>query len=195
MRHYRYSLETTSPPAAEPLAVAEVKTFLRVDHASDDTLLAQLIGTAREMAETLTGLSLITRSYSMYMDRWEHETLLLPRPPVISLGAVRLYAADNTYQELALSGFQLDNKHPTEARLVLARAMPAPMPGREVNGIEIQYTAGFGATGAEVPPLLKQGMLQLIAHLYENRGDSTERALALSGADVIFKTYRRARIA
>ena len=53
------------------------------------------------------------------------------------------------------------------ARLILPEQ---PAPGQAINGIEIDFSAGFGATGADVPDTLKRAMLMHAALLYEFRG-------------------------
>lgn len=52
------------------------------------------------------------------------------------------------------------------ARLVVSANAPAP--GGAVNGIEIDFTAGYG-TATDVPGPLKLAIKQLAAHWYENR--------------------------
>ena len=49
------SVTTLTPPASEPVSLAEAKTLLRIDAADEDTLLASLIVTARHTVETRTG--------------------------------------------------------------------------------------------------------------------------------------------
>ena len=39
-----------------------------------------------------------------------------------------------------------------------------------MNGIEIDFLAGFGEAGTDVPDLLKRAILTLTAHWYEFRG-------------------------
>src|SRR4051812_48755612 len=89
-------VETTSP-TIEPLTLAEVKTFLRVDQGNDDNLIGALITAARQFCESNTGRSLITRSYSLYTARGEagRRPFTLPTPPLLSVTQVNIYAADN----------------------------------------------------------------------------------------------------
>ncbi|HWA20765.1 MAG TPA: head-tail connector protein, partial [Caulobacterales bacterium] len=42
------SITIVTPPASEPLSLAEAKLFLRVEHDAEDDLIAALIGAARE---------------------------------------------------------------------------------------------------------------------------------------------------
>ena len=43
-------------------------------------------------------------------------------------------------------------------------------PGRAAAGIEIDVEVGYGAAPANVPETLRQALLLLVAHWYENRG-------------------------
>ncbi len=190
MIRYRYSLEEVTPPSVEPINLADVKTYLRIDHSSDDGLLSSIISAVREICEKTSGLSLINRSYSLFLDKWDTDILPLPKSPVVSVDAINVYATDDSASLYNESNYHLDNKG-INARIVLKRGSVTPLPGREVNGIEIQYTAGFGEAVTDIPDLLKQGMMQLVAHLYEHRGDSLDKALKLSGANEVFKNYRK----
>ncbi|MCK5518882.1 MAG: phage head-tail connector protein [Alphaproteobacteria bacterium] len=209
MSNLIYRLTETTPPASEPLTLAEIKTFLRIDHSNDDAIVTDLISSARQICESVTGRSLITRSYSLFLDFWPDASitewwdgvregadvvgkirvLSLPKPPLLSVTLIKVYAADNTYAEFPSVSYYVDTAG-IPGRVVLTQGASPPTPGRAANGIEIQFTAGYGATVQNVPALLRQGMKQVIAHLYEHRGDSTDQALFASGADVIFQSYR-----
>jgi uncharacterized phiE125 gp8 family phage protein len=102
-----------------------------------------------------------------------------------SAGEAAVFAPENYYTETL--------RRP--GRLLLQDGKAAPQPQRIANGIEIRYTAGFGTTPQAVPAMLRQGMKQLAAHMYENRGDAAERALELSGAGILFRPFRMMRLA
>jgi len=194
MVNYRYSLQETSQPAVLPLAVADVKTYLRVDHNNDDSLIETLIEAATKLCEQATGLSLINRDISLYMDSWDNEILPLPSAPIVAVEAIKIYSSETVSNVYLASNYYVDNKNLYSPRIVLKSGPVIPLAGIDVNGIEIQYTAGFGTSGEDVPALLKQGILQVVAYLYENRGDSQNNALRNSGANAIFQSYRKASI-
>ena len=52
------------------------------------------------------------------------------------------------------------------------------MPERAIAGIEIDVTCGYGNEPDDVPEPLRQAILHLVAHWYENRG------LVAAGAEV-----------
>ncbi|MGH6951903.1 MAG: head-tail connector protein, partial [Vitreimonas sp.] len=64
------SIVTITPPASEPVSLAEAKLFLRIDHAAEDGLIAMLISAAREAVEAGIGRALITRRVREDLDIW-----------------------------------------------------------------------------------------------------------------------------
>lgn len=209
-----YRLVETTPPASEPLTLAEVKTYLRVDHSNDDSLVTGMISAARQLCEGYTGRSLITRSYSLYLDRWPGKAssawfdgvregadiplydgaLPLPKPPLLSVTQINVYDINNSAAVFPAANYFVDTAD-TPGRIVLSLGVSPPVPTRAANGIEIRFTAGYGASASNVPAMLQQGMKQVIAHLYEHRGDTPDQALKASGALSIFQPYRVMRLA
>ena len=53
-------LQLVTPPAEEPVSLAEARLHLRVDFTDDDALITSLIAAARQAAETLTGRQFVT---------------------------------------------------------------------------------------------------------------------------------------
>lgn len=157
-----------SGPAAEPIALAEAKQFIRVEHDDDDDVISALIVGSRIHVEAQTRRALITQSWRLTRDVWPEIACLPVLPaPVKTLDAVRVYKSDGTTLGLDLAGFALD-KISAPARLTFTRgALPAPE--RPVAGIEIDVTCGYG-DAADVPEALRQAIRLLVAHWYENRG-------------------------
>lgn len=83
-----------------------------------------------------------------------------------TIDAVTLYDEAGDPFEADTAGMVLDGRA-QPARLILPRRV---RPGQALNGIEIDFTAGFGASGTDVPDTLKRAMLLHIAVLYEYRG-------------------------
>jgi uncharacterized phiE125 gp8 family phage protein len=40
---------------------------------------------------------------------------------------------------------------------------------RDVNGVNVRFVAGFGSAGTTVPQPIRQAILMLVGHYYENR--------------------------
>lgn len=157
----------TTPPAAEALTLADVKAHLRIDGGEEDDLLARLIVVARQHLERTTGLALINRGLRLYLDHWPSAGAIeIARGPVRAVLEVRIYDESGVETTVDLAGHVLDGDG-RPARLWLRNR---PSPGQALNGIEIDFTAGFGEAGADVPDTLKRAMLVHIAQMYEFRG-------------------------
>ncbi len=202
-------LVETLAPGAEPVTLDDLKNHLRLNHDTDNDLLAGLIAAARQSCEQFTGCALITRSYSLYLDCWPGKAceswwdglregarlsapsvLVLPHPPLVSVIRINIYAEDNTATEYPAASYFADNAG-IPGRIVLKSGISPPTPGRNASGIEIQFRAGYGATPEKIPAALRQGIRQLAAHLYTHRGDEAATALATSGAQNMFQPFKR----
>src|SRR5579864_4819105 len=63
-----------TPPAAEPILLADAKNFCRQIIADDDALITDLIIAAREKVEADTGLSLINKGFRQSLDSFPYFT-------------------------------------------------------------------------------------------------------------------------
>ncbi|WP_299870613.1 head-tail connector protein [uncultured Hoeflea sp.] len=160
------TLIQTDPPLAEPVTLADLKAHLRIDLNDEDALLEGLIRVARAHLEGVTGVALMPQGFRLLLDDWPTgEVIQLMKTPVQSIDAVNVYDHDGTPQAVPLPGLLLDAAA-RPARLVLKQRPPASQP---INGIEIDFTAGFGAV-TEIPSELVRAILIHAAHLYEFRG-------------------------
>ncbi|MDJ0931826.1 hypothetical protein [Breoghania sp.] len=87
----------------------------------------------------------------------------IARAPVAIIDAVTVYDADGTATVLGSADYQIDTTS-RPARLVIDAG--APTPGVSVNGIEIDFTAGYG-TVTDVPAPLTLAIRRLVAQWYE----------------------------
>ncbi|RYC26840.1 head-tail connector protein [Ciceribacter ferrooxidans] len=187
-----YALIT--PPAAEPLTLAEVKAHLRLDDAGEDGLLAGLVTVAREHLERQTGLMLITQTHRLYCDAWPAGGVIqIDRGPVQAIESVTVYDGDGNPLHVSLQDHLLDGES-RPARLWLR---DPPAPGRALNGIEIDFRAGFGDTGADVPDTLKRAMLMHVALMFCYRGavaPADQPAAIPAGYDRLVAPFARRRL-
>jgi uncharacterized phiE125 gp8 family phage protein len=152
-------------PAAEPLTLADVKNFLRVEHDADDDLIAALIAAARIQIETDTHRALMTQTWRLVFDHWARHGQIDVRPaPLRSLVAARVYDSAGIAHTVDPQAFVVDTASATLAFAPWSLAQP----GRAFAGIEIDVSVGFGDAD-DVPAPLRQAMRLLVAHWYENR--------------------------
>lgn len=157
-----------SGPAEEPVTLAEAKAHLRLETAADDALVTSLIITSRLHLEAALGLALTSQEWTLVLDRWPaNGVVAFPMRPVTAVSAVRVRAADGTPAVLDPSAYLLEGAG-SPPRLVAANGA-LPDPGRAAGGIEIDFTAGFGATPQDVPEPIRHAVRLLVAHWYEHR--------------------------
>jgi len=183
-----------TPPAQEPVSLAEARAFLRLDQTDEDDLLGTLITAARLMVEAASGRLLVDQTWRIVIDRWpDGGEIRLPLSPVSAVTAARVYDVLGAAQPVATNALQLD---PLADPPVLRIVAEVPEIGRGRAAIEIDIVAGFGATAAAVPALLRQGVLRLAARWFERRGDVVGRdALALPPEILaLIAPFRRARL-
>jgi uncharacterized phiE125 gp8 family phage protein len=168
----------TIPPTTEPLTWAEAKAQARIDSNDEQAWGEQAIKTVRSTAETEGGLSLITQTITAVAYNQQDlepgtSLLRLPRGPVQAITSV----TDGNSDTVSSADYQLE-RHGLYDYLLLRRAARYPL--------TVVYTAGYGTTAADIPPLLKGIMLAHFTFLFENRSADAE-PVAL---DRIYRKYR-----
>ena len=184
-------------PTVEPVTLTEAKAHLRVDSSADDTLIQSLIMASRLHIEAALDLALISQSWRFQLDRWPRaRSLNLPLCPVQSLTTVKVFTSDDDSEVLDNAAFILDGTA-TPARPILSGRTSLPLPGRVANGIEIDFVAGYGDAPSDVPQPIRQALLLLTAHWYENREPVEIGAAATvipSPVSELLSPYRRKRL-
>lgn len=157
-------VEVTAP-SAEPITTTEAKQFLRVDHATQDDLIDDLIAAARQRVEADTGRSLITTTWDLSFDAFPDErAIVLPRLPLASVTSVTSYDADDTAATLSSSDYLVDT---AQGRIALNDDADWPTDLRAHNSGVVRFVAGYGASGANVPQPLRLAVYQLVTHWFE----------------------------
>jgi uncharacterized phiE125 gp8 family phage protein len=118
------SLTTLTPPAVEPVTLAEAKQHLRVDTDTDDGYISSLITAAREWCEAYCDETFIHAQYRMTLDSFPIE-IELPRPPMATSGTVTAVSITYTIEDNSTATLSGERRHerPTtdEERDSLAR--------------------------------------------------------------------------
>ncbi len=168
------SLSLVTPPAAEPLSLDQAKARLRISDGSQDARLTHLIRSARQRVEGDTGRACLSQSWLERRDAWDGDGRLcafatqfkLPRPPLISIDAITTYAADDTPTTHDPADFFIDTLS-EPGRLALRPNGHFPQPGRNIGGIEIRFTCGYGTDPDDVPAPLVEAIGQLVEAMFE----------------------------
>ena len=186
------TLFRTVPPEAEPVLLTEAKQNLRLDHDAEDGLLNGLIRAAREEVEAACGLAMVEQRWRLVLDELPpSRTVLLRRHPVRGVTSVTVYDVDGAASLVDPSRYRLEPQA-RPARL----SFSGPLPDSQ-NGIEIDFTAGFGEAATDVPDLLKRAIHVLVAHWFEFRasfGASQQPGASPSGYERLIAPWRLRRL-
>jgi uncharacterized phiE125 gp8 family phage protein len=195
------SFTLLTPPAVEPVLLADMKAQARIDTTADDALATGLITAARQWAERYTGRAFITQTWRLWLDgglglekNWwdgveqgpvtilnEANSIQLPRPPLASVSNVQTFDNTDTGTVWDPGNYYVDTAS-EPGRIALRLGCVWPVPLRLVNGIMIEYVAGYGNDGSSVPEPIKLAIKQLATHWYENRGEAAVLARATRDA-------------
>lgn len=173
------SLTLNTPPAAEPLSLADVYSHLRITPTGappahpDDPSLQLYITAARQFAENDVRRALITQTWDLRRDRFPQcgYALRLPLPPLQSVAWVRYIDTGGVEQTLDPDSYIVDaNNEP--GRITMRRGLSWPATDCVANAVAVRFTAGYGVAGTDVPHAIRAAMLLTVGGLYENREDA-----------------------
>ncbi len=173
-------LQLVTPPAGEPVSLAEAKQHLRVDGGDDDLLIGSLIIAARQAAETKTGRQLITARWKLVLDAFPGPPLmqsspgasfglpghaiLLAKCPVQEVVRIEYLDMNGTTQVMPASDYVLDTAcEPARLTPVFGKTWPPTLP--QMGAVSVSFDAGYGAA-SEVPEGLKSWIKLRVGSLY-----------------------------
>ena len=182
-------LKIITGPAITPVSRTEARNHLSLDEDIDDNQVRSYLQAAIDWAENYTGRFFINRTCQMMLDGareiddilWEGmrtgysmtryvDHIELAATPVVSVENIKYYNDSNTEGTWHASNYYVDT-FSEPARIVLRDGGTYPTDLRVANGIEINFTAGYGTSANNVPEAIKLGILQYTAFLFEHRGD------------------------
>lgn len=168
------------PPACAPVAIDEVKAYLRLDGSGEDALIAGFIRTATALAEAFTGLRLIARDIDEAVavsPAWQRLTAL----PVVAITGV-----DGPSGPLPGSAFETDID-------LSGTGWVRIVDGGGAKRATVRYRAGLGPDWTGVPEPVRQGIVRLVAHLHAYRDAPDVPGLPTAVA-ALWRPWRRLRL-
>ena len=157
----------TIPPTSEPISLDQAKSHAKIETNEDDELIITLIEAVRTWAEDTLNRALISQTWTYIIEDFA-DKIPLPRGPAISITQIDYIDTDGNSQTLSSSIYEADvNGIDGFVRRSFNQVWPST---RDVyNAITITYVVGFGSTSIAIPKPIIQGMLVMIADLYEHR--------------------------
>lgn len=181
-------------PATEPVTVEEARSQSRLSGCSDDGLVAGYLLAARELAEERTGRVLVTQTWTETFDRewprmghvdrhlgiWPRRRILLKRPPLQAVVSITYVDTTGATQTLDPSQYQV-GRFELVGAIEPAFAVCWPAVRCQMDAISVQYTAGYAGS---IPETIRQAILLLAGHFYENRSATVISATRMSVSEL-----------
>ncbi len=179
-------------PAIEPVSIADIRDWLKIDTSEEDTLLTTLVATARAALERHVRRAFVSQTWRfIYASTATDGAMRLPLAPLLSVVELRVYDAAGAITSAPPEAIELD----LDADRPAVRLLDADLVGKAAR-IEIDATLGYGAAAIDVPAPLRQAIRMLVAAWHGRRGDSGPDGGALLPESVaaIVSPYRRVRL-
>jgi uncharacterized phiE125 gp8 family phage protein len=138
----------------------------------EDDYIKSLIKAAREYCQDFQNRAYITQTWELWLDEWPGKDFFkIPLPPLQDITEILYYGTDDYEYTMDDDDYFIDDKsEPGRVCLNYGKSWPG-VTLRSHNGICITFEAGYGDTAVDVPEKVKQAMLLLVGHWYENRED------------------------
>lgn len=179
-----------SAPAVEPLALADVKAHLRLADATEDDYILGLVKVARDHLERAAGLVPVTRRYRLHLDQIPGDGVIqILKGPVQSIDRIQAFDAAGLPQDVPASKFPFE-RDGVPARLYTP---PGLLAGLAVNGLDVDFTAGFGLAATDVPDSMRRALMLHVAQMFEYRGAvslADQPAVLPDGYDRLLAPFR-----
>lgn len=177
----------------EPVDLTEAKTFLRVDHPTEDAFIEAMITSARVWVETYTQRTLCHQTWEFqYRDFPQLRLpLFIPHAPASSVTSITYLDGDNASQTWASTNYALRTlAGPTAGRgwIEVSDAVDYPTLSSEAEyPVTVRATCGYGANASSVPAGIKAAVYLLLGDLYSSRQETIVGAVSSKAQTTIEK--------
>lgn len=214
------ALKLVTAPNEEPVSLAEIKEFLRIDGSDEDSLLSSFIKAATRRAEKFTGRVFITQTWDLWLDEFPYKKMYMGtgayhdgvieapisisleakrfieigKPPLQSVTYLKTFNESDSEETFSSDNYFVDSEsEPGRVSLRQSSQWPSRIL-RSVNGIQIRFVAGYGSASA-VPEDIKTAIKMIALFLYENRGCSDDSSNKMPfGASELLQPYQIMRL-
>lgn len=161
-------LDLVTPPAAEPLSLAQAKSFLRIDHSEEDDDVTAAVMAARNVAEAFLKMSLLTTGWRHRIDGGFPREIRLPIGPVIDADNLSISYVDDAGETQTLDAGQYRVSLGETA--VIRPAYGCTWPGTQpvLDAVIVLFEAGWSDPEA-IPPAVRQALRMMTSDAFEFR--------------------------
>lgn len=156
MAIYINGITVIADAVVEPVSLTDAKNWMRIEYTTDDTLIQNLLESARVHIEKLTGLSLVNKKIRANIELTGNVPQVwmvdLPYGPLVCVDEIKMKTGINTYDTLTKN----DDYEVIGGKIWMYTQ----------GYYTITYEAGYGT----LPEDLANDILTLTTWAYENRG-------------------------
>lgn len=150
----------TSDNSVLPVSVSEFKAYAKIDTASDDALIEDIIKAVKIKGESWTSLTFFNRTYVAFYQSHARQ-VDLPHGPHTAITLVERYNSDGTFTTLVNDSDYYVTGQGFKTLTFMSWGY----------GLRVTFTAGYGASAGNLPPDLKLATLKACLSAYEDRQD------------------------
>jgi uncharacterized phiE125 gp8 family phage protein len=163
-------LELVTAPSGALVSVTTAQDWLRVEHDTDQTQIAELVEDATEYCgELINGQRQLRQAtFDLPVADWWSWKLELPRPPLVSVAWVKYRDTAGDLQTLATTYYEVRTpvKMPGRIEWITTSTLPE-LQSERAYPITIRFTAGY--TTATLPAPIRRAIQFLVSAWYDER--------------------------
>lgn len=168
-------------PSDYAVTLAEAKAQVRVTHSDEDAKINLFIAAACDYTEQYLSRTLIEQTWDLYYDRFPcRDALVIALPPLISVTSIKYIDAAGTEQTWDAANYTVDVDQEYHALIYPSVNTSYPSTRNYPKAVIVRAVMGYANSGASpvdyadnVPSTIKQAILLLIGHMWENRENTT----------------------
>jgi uncharacterized phiE125 gp8 family phage protein len=167
--------ELTEKPINMPIELDTVKSHLRIEteETFEDDYLKLLINSVVNYAESYTGREFLAKKFIGYFD-YLKSGMEIEKSKLLAIESIKYY------QNGVLLTAPVADYTVIKSNLYSKLNIINSISTDQLQGIQIEFTAGYGVEEKDIPYDLVLAMLSHIAKIYASRGDSEEDRGAMS---------------
>lgn len=171
-------LKLITAPAVEPITEQEAWKHLRIDLTGSPAI--PVLDRERDRIKLLLSAAvadvdgrdgwlnraLITQTWEYLLDKFPLDEIRLPFPPLQSVVSVKYDDVDGIEQTILAADYIVDSTS-YHGWIVPVATKPWPATEDTINAVRVQFKAGYGDAGSDVPADLRAGLLLHLEILYD----------------------------
>ena len=170
------SITVATAAAGNCMTVATLKSELKIEVSTDDTILATKLAAAERMIEEYTNRRLMKTVYDLTLSDWPAGGITIPYSPVLSIDSIKYYDANNVQQTWAATNYFYNAS--SEPCCIQYYDSTPSIRDKRTDVITVRFTVGYSSSEtlataqAAVPGMLHQAIVQMAGDLYFTRQDA-----------------------